>query len=186
MDALTFVAKLIEHSVWPISAIFLLLILRQEIRSLLPHIKKIKAGPVEAEFEREINEIKATAEAQLELGQDRAGTAEYQKLLQLVQINPRSAILEAWRDVEISSIRVVQNKALYVRECESHSPLAIIRVLNKERILSEEDVSLYYELRMLRNQAAHAEEFSPTHAAALNYVALANGLKMTLDEAARD
>ena len=106
-------------------------------------------------------------------------------LLQLVQLNPRSAVLEAWRGIEESAIRVVQDKALYVPERESHSPLAVIRVLNRENILSAEDVSLYHELRTLRNQAAHAQDFSPTTVAALSYIELASRLRRVLEEAAK-
>ena len=107
-------------------------------------------------------------------------------LLQLVQVNPRSAVLEAWRGIEESAIRVVQKKALYVPERESHSPFAVIRVLNKENVLSAEEVALYHDLRSLRNQAAHAQDFSPTTDAALSYIELASGLRRALEVAAND
>ncbi len=107
-------------------------------------------------------------------------------LRQLVQVNPRSAVLEAWRGIEESAIRVVQKKALYVPERESHSPFAVIRVLNKENVLSAEEVALYHDLRSLRNQAAHAQDFSPTTDAALSYIELASGLRRALEVAAND
>lgn len=184
MDILTFITKLIEFTAWPIAAVALVAMLRTEIKSLLPHVKKLKAGPVEAEFEREIRELEATAKAQL-LPPPEGLTPERQMLLQLVQVNPRSAVLEAWRGIEESATRVVQNKALYVPERESNSPLAVIRVLNKENILSAEEISLYHDLRTLRNQAAHAQDFSPTTDAALSYVELASGLRRALEAAAK-
>jgi hypothetical protein len=186
MDILTFITKLTEFTAWPIAAIALVAMLRTEIKSLLPYVKKLKAGPVEAEFEREIKELEATAKAQPQLLPPPEGlTPERQMLLQLVQVNPRSAVLEAWRGIEESAIRVVQNKALYVPERESHSPLAVIRVLNKENVLSAEEVSLYHDLRTLRNQAAHAQDFLPTTDAAYSYIELASGLRRALEVAAK-
>ena len=67
MDILTFITKLIEFTAWPIAAVALVAMLRTEIKSLLPYVKKLKAGPVEAEFEREIKELEATAKAQPQL-----------------------------------------------------------------------------------------------------------------------
>ncbi|SCC91909.1 conserved hypothetical protein [Thiomonas sp. X19] len=185
MDILTFVAKLIEFTAWPIATVALVAMLRSEIRSLLPHVKKLKAGPLEAEFEREVKELEAMAKAQPQLIPSPEGlTPERHMLLQLVEVNPRSAVLEAWRGIEESAIRVVRNKALYVPEREAHSPFAVIRALNKENILSAEEVSLYHDLRTLRNQAAHVEDFSPTADAALSYIELASGLRRALEAAA--
>ena len=186
MDTLTFISKLIEFTAWPIAAIALVAMLRSEIKLLLPHIKKLKAGPVEAEFEREVKELQATAQAEPQLLPPSEGlTPEWHMLLQLVQVNPRSAVLEAWRGIEDAAVRVIQNKALFVPPREAYSPLAVIRTLNKENVLSSEEVSLYHELRSLRNQAAHAQDFSPTTDAALSYIELASGLRRVLENVAK-
>ncbi|MGA0611779.1 hypothetical protein [Caldimonas sp. KR1-144] len=186
MDTLTFIAKLAEFLAWPIATVVLVFLLRGEIKGLLRYVKKVKAGPVEAEFEREVKELKAAAEAEPQLLPPPEGaTPEKQMLLQLVQINPRSAVLEAWRGVEDSSIRVIQNKALYVPEREASSPLAVIRALNKAGVITPEEIALYHDLRALRNQAAHAQDFAPTTDAALNYIELAGRLRRTLERAAQ-
>jgi hypothetical protein len=182
MDILTFIAKLVEFTAWPIATVVLVAMLHGEIKRLLPHIKKLKAGLVEAEFEREVKELQTTVEAQPQLlPPPERGAPEWQMLMQLVQINPRSAILEAWRGVEDAAIRVIQKQGLYVSERDSQSPLAIIRTLNKEKVFSSEEVSLYHELRSLRNQATHAQDFSPTTEAALSYIGLAERLRKALE-----
>lgn len=186
MDTFTFISKLIEFTAWPIAAVALVAMLRSEIKLLLPHIKKLKAGPVEAEFEREVKELQATAQAQPQLLSPPEGlTPERQMLLQLVQVNPRSAVLEAWRGIENAAVRVIQSKAFFVPDREAHSPLAVIRTLNKENVVSSEEVSLYQELRSLRNQAAHAQDFAPTTDAALSYIELASGLRRVLENGAK-
>lgn len=186
MDTLTFVAKLVEFLAWPSAAVVLVLLLRGEVKDLFRYIKKLKAGPVEAEFEREVQQLKATAEAQPQfLPPPEGSTPERQMLLQLVQISPRSAVLEAWRGVEDASVRVIQSKGVYVPEREASSSLSVIRSLTKESVLSVDEVSLYHELRSLRNQAAHAKDFSPTTDAALNYIELAGRLRRALERAAQ-
>lgn len=186
MDWLTFTSKLIEFTVWPIASVILVLLLRNEIKSLLPHVKKLKAGPVEAEFEREVKELLKETGTQPTLVPPPEGlTAERQMLFQLVQVNPRSAILDAWRGIEEAAVRLVQEKALYVSERDARSAFAVIRAIGSANLLSPEDFALYHDLRALRNQAAHATDFSPTTDAALSYIGLAGRLRGALEQAAK-
>ncbi len=106
-------------------------------------------------------------------------------LFQLVQINPRSAIVEAWRGVEEAALCLVQSKGLYVCERDARSAFAVIRAIGSANVLSSEDLALYHDLRALRNQAAHATNFTPTTDAALSYVGLAGRLRGSLEQAAK-
>jgi len=186
MDWLTFIAKILEFTTWPVVAIVLVVLLRSEIKRLVPLLKKLKAGPLEAEFEREVRELRATAEAQVPPAPPESVSPEKQKLFQLVQINPRSAILEAWQGVEAATLRVLDHKGIFVQVREASSPLAVIRALSRENLLGSDEISLYHELRSLRNQAVHSPEFSPTVEAALNYIELASGLRVSLERVAND
>ena len=51
MDVLTFLTKLLEYGAWPTAAFAIILLLRRELKSLLPMIKKLKAGPLEVELD---------------------------------------------------------------------------------------------------------------------------------------
>src|SRR5690606_17441712 len=186
MDWLSFFERIIGHVAWPLAAVILVSLLRKEIKALLPFVKRLKAGPVEAEFEREVKELRATTEVQPQLVAPAEGLSpEKQMLLQLVQVNPRSAILEAWRGVEAAALRVVSSRGIFVPPREASSPLAVIRALTKDSVLSPDEVSLFHELRSLRNQASYADDFRPTLDAALNYVELAGRLRATLERAAQ-
>ncbi|MGA7949964.1 MAG: hypothetical protein WCA45_07370 [Thiobacillaceae bacterium] len=178
MDWLTFISKVVDAVAWPIAAVTLFFFLRPEIKTLFSLIKRLKAGPVEAEFEREVKELRTEAEMQMPaLPVPPPQIPERQKLLQLAQLNPRSAILEAWQGVEFTAQRVVSDRALFVPPREATSPMAVIRALNKAQLLSSEEVALYHDLRALRNQAAHVQDFSPTYDSALNYIELAGRLQ---------
>lgn len=185
MDSLTFIAKIIESIAWPIASLILVILLKAEIQSLLPFIKRLKAGPLEAEFERELRELRTTVEIDpvLPPTEKTLSTAE-QKLLQLIEINPRSAILEAWQGVEAYARKLVVDLGLHDPGPESRPLLDTYRAIARANLLSLEDLALFHELRSLRNQAAHAEDFNPTKEAALNYVQLASRLRVKLERPA--
>jgi hypothetical protein len=93
--------------------------------------------------------------------------------------------LEAWRSVEQAALHLVDQKALYVSERDAKSRFAVIRAIAKADFLTQEELALFHDLRSLRNQAAHATDFSPTTDASLNYVELAARLRVALERAAK-
>ena len=158
---------------WPIASIIIALAFRSEIRKLLPSIKKFKAGPIEAEFERRISEVIAES---TDLILDSTTTQEVvsvnDKLVKLADVDPRSAILETWRNLETSL------KGAVIKRSGSPIPdvstsFKILREAEKMELLSPSELLAANELRGLRNQAAHIENFNPTRNAALKYIELA-------------
>lgn len=182
MDALTFIIEIVKALGWPVATIALVMMLRKEIKALLPLVKRLKAGPVEAEFDREVKELKATAEAQLPpVTQTQAVTTQRQKLLQLAEINPRSAVIEAWQDVEFAARRFLQSQSAPITEREPQSPVALLRGLNRYEVLTRDEVALFNDLRSLRNEAVHRSEFVPTYESVLNYIDLAARLQTVIE-----
>jgi hypothetical protein len=182
MDRLTFVSEVIKALAWPTAASSAVLVLRREIKGLLPLVKKLKAGPIEAEFDREVRELKEQAERQPAAPSPvQISTSERQKLLQLAELNPRSAIIEAWHNVEFAARRVVEAHDRSISDRDLRSSSALLRSLNRFEILSRDEVALFNDLRALRNQAVHLPEFSPAYDAVLNYIDLALRLTASLD-----
>jgi hypothetical protein len=187
LDWLTFISKLSDTLAWPLAAVILTMLLSDEVRNLLRYIKKLKAGPLEAEFDREVKELRQEAETQLpSISKTAFPSTIQQKLLQLAQINPRSAIIEAWQGIEFTADKIINEKALYVPPREAHSPFAVIRALNKAGILDPTALALYHDLRALRNQAAHLADFNPSQEAVLNYIELASRLQASLEQALKN
>ncbi|MGY8590239.1 hypothetical protein L0935_18570, partial [Paracidovorax citrulli] len=60
MDWLTFISKLIDSIAWPVAAVLLGLIFRKKLAELLPLLRKVKAGPLEAEFEIATKQVLAS------------------------------------------------------------------------------------------------------------------------------
>lgn len=180
MDRLVFIAKLVESLAWPVTTVVLVAMLRDQIRLLIPYLRSLKVGPIEAVFEQEIEKIKDES--------DIAGTLpkvsqelepQREKLLRLADVNPRSAIIEAWGGVEKGARRAAMHNAGSPIP-DVKSPLNTIRYLTELKLLDQGDISLFHELRGWRNQAVHVEGFNPSHASAVEYIDLAKRLESRL------
>lgn len=72
MDWLTFAAAIVKAVAWPATALLIVLLLRMPIRELIPRLRTLRIGPVEASVAREYDDqvrerLDANAEAQRRL-----------------------------------------------------------------------------------------------------------------------
>ena len=185
MDTLSFVAKLVEVLAWPGALVTVVLLLRKELRQLVPLLRKIKAGPVEAEFEREIASLERAAPPAALPTPPVSATPRKLELFGLVREDPRTAILQSWLDVEAAALRAVEREALHVPEHDATSPTGAIRAVARDTSLSANWVATYYQLRELRDKAANQADFTPKVEPAAAYVELASRLQRQLEEVKR-
>jgi hypothetical protein len=186
MDFLTFASKALDSLAWPIAAIILVVLLRGEISKLAPFLKKLKAGPLEAEFEREIKELKSsTQQAAPPSRQPATDAASKAFLLQLAELHPRSAILESWVRLEAAARTALASKE-QSHELSTYQPAArLAESLACKEIFTQGQVTLFHELRRLRNDVAHSPDLSPTLESVKNYAELASHLQAWLEDAAK-
>lgn len=181
MNLLSFIASVIGSVAWPLTAIAVVLLLRREVVALLPFLRKLKAGPVEAEFEVEVRELKSAAAAALPVSEPKVLEGKARRLFQLAEISPRAAVLEAWQGVEFAARRaVLQHAGSPIPDVSS--PLRILRELTQLELVSSEDIALFQDLRGLRNQATHSPDFNPSYEAVASYLQLAGGLQARLEK----
>ncbi|MBI3348857.1 MAG: hypothetical protein HY020_16815 [Burkholderiales bacterium] len=176
MDALSFIAKLVEALAWPVASIAVVWLLRTEIRNLVPLIKKLKAGPLEAEFEREVKELRGSVKASPSHTAEETVAQWLPVASQLAAVHPRAAILEAWRIVESKAIRLLQDAEPSLSDERLRSTREVVRLLGGHGFLSLEEVATLNQMRFLRNQAVHVPQFEPTYEGAMNFVQLAANL----------
>lgn len=177
MDTLAFIAALVKALAWPVAAIIIAAIFHKQISALLSRIRKGKFGPAEFEFEQEVQELAEQVQPELRAQQINPPTVS------LATTNPRAAILEAWLSLEGAVNRLAYIKKLPTPSA-SRSPLSIIRAVEKSGVLQPNDISLFNDLRVLRNRATHEADFGPSAESVIKYVQLAQGLKARIDEAA--
>lgn len=188
---LDFFRHLIEALAWPIVALVVAWRAGPELKKMIPALKKFKAGPLEVEFNEEIAALRQEVEAQFpSTEQPKTVSAEEARLLELAKVSPRSAIIEAWRALEIVAKSAVQSRTPTVtvtddaiRESRLRSPVALASELGTLHILNAQQQSIYHELRYLRNQAAHAEDFETDFESANNYIQLTEALRLAIKRA---
>jgi hypothetical protein len=187
MDILTFIAKIAEALAWPLATVALVALLRGEIRSLVPLIRRVKAGPVEAEFERGTEELKERLPQQPRATEALEHTSPSKPAEPPIGTNPRSEVLEAWLQLE-----AVAHDALVNKQLRNAKPGAMFtrpslrrlaEALRENGLLHEGQLSLFQELQHLRNNVVHTLEFAPTQEALTRYIETANYLKWWLQQA---
>jgi hypothetical protein len=100
-------------------------------------------------------------------------TAGEAVIARLAEVSPRSAVLEAWRQVEDALVRTAQRHQIDVRGRQAESTLALIRVLQQAGIIDPGKIGILHEFRSLRNNAAHGPDFALSRDSALEYARVA-------------
>jgi hypothetical protein len=93
-----FIASLVQSLAWPAALVLVAVVFRVQLRRLLTgQLRRLKAGPIEAEFDRLISHVRT----ELPLVQAVPGAvAVSDELSDLVRTSPRAAILEAHERIE--------------------------------------------------------------------------------------
>lgn len=178
VDLLTFTSKVIEVLAWPVASIVLAVLFRERIAHFAALLRRIKAGPLEAEFERDVQALKEIGTSPEKA--DAAGvvaTSSKQFLHQLAELHPRSAILESWVRLEAAARALVQARTAGVSNPSHPRAARLAEVLAQLALITQGQVTLFHELWRLRNEVAHSLGLEPTLQSARAYVDLASFLQ---------
>lgn len=177
MDWLTFVARFVEAVAWPVAVLVMMSVLRKPLGSLIPFLQRLKYKDLELEFGRQIEEVRQEVQAELPVAApDRAiqASAAAESLSErLAELSPRSAVLEAWRQIEDALLRAAQRRQAQVRWRQGEPPLWVIKGLERAQILDPSKVGILRDLRALRNSAAHGPDFALSKDSAIEYARVA-------------
>lgn len=162
MDWKTFIAQIIDSIAWPLVVVFLIYQLKDRLAELLPRLKKLKHKDTELEFSEKLNELAIESEATKEeapaIEKKPEIDEQFNFLMKLSEISPRSAVIEAYRFLETASAKAVAKAYPELEERKILNPMQTQRML-KDKVLSKNQYHQFNELRQLRNQAAHMEDF---------------------------
>lgn len=162
MDWKTFFSQIIDSLAWPAITVFLVVLLQEKITDLLPRLKKLKHRETEIEFAEGVTELVQEREAQGIEGEELEQNNEYldqvEFLSRLAEISPRSAVLESFRIVESAAAKKAARVSPDLQNRYMLSPLNLQKFL-KGKVLNKNELHQFDQLRKLRNEAAHAEQF---------------------------
>jgi hypothetical protein len=168
------VVKLLVGIAWPAAIIWVAMLFRREIRSVLSRVSQLKYKDLEANFDEGLGNAEAKAAvvgpAAPALPRKSEIMSRLEQLRRIADVSPRASILEAWVLVEEAA-----GKSGFVQGASTPrvNPFLFVEELIRLGKLPSGSSALIEQLRKLRNQAAHLPDFSITQDEADRYLELA-------------
>ncbi|MBB1467197.1 hypothetical protein H5232_01785 [Pseudoalteromonas sp. SG41-5] len=175
MDLLTFISKVIDAIAWPTVILILGIVFRRSVSDLFPFLRKIKAGPVEAEFGAEARKLLEESKeiiAGSGAKEGKISSEEQEADVALAKIyiakhDPTKMILEGWRNVDGALFRFGKDAGIIVDPMDSTNNV-YTRVITTD-LLEPETKKLVIEIYEMRNRVAQAN-LKPSLSAAKDYI----------------
>lgn len=182
-----FISQVIGALAWPAGIVILGLVFRREIRGLLSApLKRIKAGPVEFLFEKELEEAKRESRDALVTLEESMPTGPplpkvfpeslREEMDRLADDRPREAILNAYERIETELKRIVERKLGPAAGHAVPGGSALLGLATHHELLTEKDLVALEGLLTLRNLAVHAQERELSPGKAKEFLDLADGI----------
>jgi len=179
-DTEQFVASLVGPLAWPVAVLTIVLLFRRQIGGMLKNsIRRLRAGPIEFEFDRVLSS--ASADLGLESKAPVTGPQEFSTLNDLTsvaQASPSAAILEAHSRVEYELRELT--KSVADRRETSRGAVALARVARAHGLITPETENAVAGVTALRNLVAHGRQSDVSRERAIDYLALVDGVIFAL------
>ncbi len=162
MTVFEFISSLVNSLAWPISLVIILIIFRKYIIKIIPSIEKLKYKDFEVEFSKTMKELMDKSKEDIEkqsIKENKLKISAENKLFGLVDISPRSAILESWLLVETAASKALQRKdPEMIKKTYMIAPLRLGEYLNRNQLINANQLEIFNKLREIRNKAVHVSE----------------------------
>lgn len=179
MDGLAFTASVVQSLAWPSSVVAIVVVLRKPIGAALQRLSKAKVGPVEAEFDQELAEVRKELQRAPALTEQAGETpvpmlSLPEELNRLAESSPRAAILEAFARIEARLRELLTDAGVEVGGAQSG--VALARLAQRQGLVSDETLNAVEGLAVMRNLAAHNPTDDISVDRARDYLALADAV----------
>jgi len=184
-EIFVFIQSLIASIAWPVTTIIIILTFKTAIFELISRLSKLKYGEAEASFEKQLDNIKQTAEI-ANVNYERIGIPDIffnhsnylDEIVQVANISPRAL---AWSKVEAEIINLINRLAISPNYAPYNSTLKNIQLFRENNYIDENTYNLIESMRKLRNNVTHNyNNLNISISEALDYAKLAEGLSAKL------
>jgi hypothetical protein len=185
---LAFIASLVQSLAWPAAVVVIVVFLRKPIRAALRHalLRRVKAGPVELEFDQLQAEVReelarspelTEAQAPAPASQAAPATSLREELSTLAELSPAAAVMEASKRIEYRLSEMLDGSG-------ESSPRrlgtrALARLARERGLISDETLAAIDGMSVLRNLVAHSRDDIGVDRA-LDYLALTDAVMYAL------
>ena len=177
MGWLAFVASLVHSLAWPAGVVVVVVVLRKHIGVALDRgIRRLKAGPVEVEFDQiqaDVREELARSPDLAEAPVSVASQSLREELSRLAEVSPPAAVMEASKRIEYRLIEILDDPSEPSQRRLGIRGLA--RLAQERGLISDETLAAIEGMSVLRNLAVHSR-YDIGVDRALDYLALADAV----------
>jgi hypothetical protein len=178
VNGLAFIASLVRSLAWPAAVAMVVFVLRRPIGIALGRgVRRLRAGPVEVEFDQELAEVREELRRNPELASSEvpelsAGLRD--ELARLAEVSPRSAVLEAFARIEARLTELLDSQGM--APSQRVRAVTMARVAHSQGLISDETLAAVEGLSVLRNLAAHSPTDDIGADRARDYLAMADAV----------
>jgi hypothetical protein len=179
--------QLVSALAWPVTVIIIALLFRHEVRHTASRLSSLSYKSLKADFEQDLSNLekdvkelapKEPVAKANRIEEDKDAVNSYERLKRIADISPRAAIMEAWRDIEVTTKKVADAYGV-----STQGQIAGVRAINELvqlHLLPDSVTSVYEQMRRLRSRAAHAADFAISSEEAERYIDTAYRFHNTL------
>ena len=192
MNALEFVASIVNSVAWPTAVFASVYLFRHELGRVLEGLRSVRYKEFRAEFGRQVEVIRAEAaafraDADIRLpslqGASEAQAVDSQlawiELRKIAAVEPTVALTTAWG--ELLSVLLALHRRADARTTRPTDASNLIGELKVAGLLQEAQADALNRLRRLRNLAVHAPESAVDAKSAEDFIAAAEGIARQLE-----
>jgi len=164
MSVLRFIAELVKALAWPCVAVVAVVVFRAELRKLIPLLRRVKLGPVEAEWA----ELASEAQAELKAGQPPVSEVSralhgpiYLELAESARGMPIDAVVRGYQHVRSALVELSSSAFPAFPGEESRNPgravdmRVLMSVAERNNLITGETASAVDKIVDLHNVARH-------------------------------
>lgn len=173
LDWLQFASSIVSSLAWPLTILVIVLLFRGKIAELLEKLEEASWGDGSVKFRLNKAERKveaAVGAAAIKLGRQIPmafgnGPKDQvdERFQQLLEIEPSAAIMHKWNEIE-NTLRELALKHGVSSADRIKSANFVAQQLNQLKVLPKEVLSWLFDMRQIRNAAAHGKEVQVTDA----------------------
>lgn len=181
MNWMQLTAALAQAFAWPIAALVAAITFHESLRKTLSReLKKVKAGPVELEWAKEIEQAEQQVKHEVFGNEDAVVQTMPLRLREIAKLSPEDAVVASFREIELLIRRLVES----VGPDSNRSMVELVKNAVEANIITRTTGDAIHQLRRLRNLAVH-ERTDISYSEALEYIAIADAVMYTLDAKTR-
>ena len=179
MNSLGLFASIVDSLAWPVLFGLVVFSFKDSIVQLFQRLSRFKYKNLEADFNKTLDHLPPIDGTKKDAENVDPIVDNTITLLELADISPRAAILQAWAKTESSKWLFLETVGL-----ERWKYYSGLRTIPDEYLHEiEQVVQPYEELRILRNKASHSGDFDLSPEVARRYIEKATWVERTIHEA---